>query len=85
MSAAGLKVAYLNIKSVDPDAQVLMAGLAYWYNQAFLDDLISLHGAHSILGRGLIVHEKADDLKTDPAGNAGDRLACGVIGIAESK
>jgi len=26
-----------------------------------------------------VVHAKADDLKTDPAGNAGDRIACGTI------
>jgi Cu-Zn family superoxide dismutase len=26
-----------------------------------------------------MVHEKADDMKTDPAGNAGNRIACGVI------
>jgi Cu-Zn family superoxide dismutase len=26
-----------------------------------------------------VVHAKADDYKTDPAGNAGDRIACGVI------
>jgi len=26
-----------------------------------------------------MVHAKADDYKTDPAGNAGDRIACGVI------
>jgi len=25
------------------------------------------------------MHAKADDYKTDPAGNAGDRIACGVI------
>jgi Cu-Zn family superoxide dismutase len=25
------------------------------------------------------VHEKADDMKTDPTGNAGNRIACGVI------
>jgi superoxide dismutase, Cu-Zn family len=30
-------------------------------------------------GTALVVHAKADDLKTDPAGNAGDRIACGVI------
>jgi len=30
-------------------------------------------------GTGLVVHAKADDLKTDPAGNAGDRIACGTI------
>lgn len=30
-------------------------------------------------GTALVVHAKADDQKTDPAGNAGDRIACGVI------
>jgi superoxide dismutase, Cu-Zn family len=32
-----------------------------------------------ILGRALVVHEKADDLVTQPAGNAGARIGCGVI------
>lgn len=30
-------------------------------------------------GTALVIHAKADDYKTDPAGNAGDRIACGVI------
>lgn len=30
-------------------------------------------------GTSLVVHAKADDLKTDPSGNSGDRIACGVI------
>ncbi len=30
-------------------------------------------------GTALVVHAKADDEKTDPAGNAGDRIACGTI------
>jgi superoxide dismutase, Cu-Zn family len=30
-------------------------------------------------GTALVIHEKADDYKTDPTGNAGNRLACGVI------
>jgi Cu-Zn family superoxide dismutase len=30
-------------------------------------------------GAALVVHEKADDYKSDPAGNSGKRLACGVI------
>ena len=30
-------------------------------------------------GTALVVHAKADDMKTDPSGNAGDRIACGVI------
>jgi Cu-Zn family superoxide dismutase len=39
-------------------------------------------GANSVFANGgtsLVIHAKADDLKTDPAGNAGDRIACGVI------
>jgi Cu-Zn family superoxide dismutase len=48
------------------------------------DPHLSFHGPHSIIGRGLVVHEKADDLKTQqPPGNAGGRLAVGVIGVAK--
>jgi Cu-Zn family superoxide dismutase len=32
-----------------------------------------------IIGRAVIVHAATDDLKTDPTGNAGGRVACGVI------
>ncbi len=35
--------------------------------------------ATSVVGKGFIVHEKADDFKTQPTGNAGGRVACGVI------
>ena len=30
-------------------------------------------------GTAVVIHAKADDMKTDPAGNAGDRIACGLI------
>jgi superoxide dismutase, Cu-Zn family len=39
-------------------------------------------GDHSVFaggGTALMIHAKADDMKSDPAGNAGDRIACGVI------
>jgi len=39
-------------------------------------------GPHSVFtngGTALVIHAKADDLKTDPAGAAGDRIACGPI------
>jgi len=38
--------------------------------------------ANSLLANGgsaIVVHAKADDYKTDPSGNSGDRIACGVI------
>jgi Cu-Zn family superoxide dismutase len=30
-------------------------------------------------GTAIVIHAKADDMKTDPSGNSGDRIACGVI------
>src|SRR5271156_3472243 len=30
-------------------------------------------------GTSIVIHEKADDMKTDPSGNSGNRIACGVI------
>ena len=39
-------------------------------------------GPHSLFtggGTSLVIHAKADDQKTDPSGNSGDRIACGVI------
>ena len=39
-------------------------------------------GSNSVFANGgtaLVLHANADDLKSDPAGNAGDRIACGVI------
>jgi Cu-Zn family superoxide dismutase len=47
------------------------------------DKVMKLAGNDSIVGHAVIVHEKADDLKTQPTGNAGGRLACGVIGVAK--
>ncbi len=41
-----------------------------------------VEGEHSVFSNGgtaLVIHEKADDMKTDPAGAAGNRIACGLI------
>lgn len=37
------------------------------------------HSVFSNGGTALVIHAKADDGKTDPSGNSGDRIACGVI------
>jgi Cu-Zn family superoxide dismutase len=39
-------------------------------------------GVHSLFSNGgtaIVIHAKADDMKTDPSGNSGDRIACGAI------
>jgi len=40
---------------------------------------LSFEGTNSIIGRAIIVHAKADDLTSQPSGNSGARVACGVI------
>lgn len=47
-----------------------------------LNPTVSLSGESALLdadGSALVIHAGADDYKTDPAGNAGGRIACGVI------
>lgn len=48
-----------------------------------IDKEIRLEGAHSIIGRAIIVHAGEDDLVSQPTGAAGARAAYGVIGIAK--
>jgi len=48
----------------------------------FVDSVLAFEGKYSILGRAIIVHAGEDDLKSQPSGAAGARVACGVIGIA---
>ena len=42
---------------------------------------VSRGAPNGIIGRAIVLHMEADDLKTDPTGNAGGRAACGVIGL----
>src|SRR5262245_19927973 len=47
-----------------------------------LEPNVTLSGESTLLdadGAALVIHAGADDYKTDPAGNSGDRIACGVI------
>jgi Cu-Zn family superoxide dismutase len=44
-----------------------------------LDVITVAESPTSVVGRGLIVHALPDDYKTQPTGNAGARIACGVI------
>ncbi|MGO3127586.1 MAG: superoxide dismutase family protein [Luteimonas sp.] len=51
------------------------AQVSGWLEGATIGD----GAATDIVGKGVIVHKDADDYATQPTGNAGDRLACGVI------
>ena len=42
-------------------------------------DLTVTEGTHSVVGKAVIIHEKADDLTSQPSGAAGPRIACGVV------
>jgi Cu-Zn family superoxide dismutase len=50
----------------------------------YVDHQISLtNDERSVIGRSVVVHAKADDLKSQPSGDSGARVACGVIGRAK--
>lgn len=61
----------------------LVAGADGKAHLEYSDSLLSFSGSHNIIGRAIIVHAGEDDLTTQPTGNAGGRVACGVIGIAK--
>ena len=49
---------------------------------AFLTDKVTLEGEASLFdddGSAIVIHQGLDDYQTEPSGDAGDRLACGVI------
>jgi Cu-Zn family superoxide dismutase len=51
------------------------------------DHQVQIMGPHSVIGRACVLHRKEDDLGTGgdeeskKTGNAGSRIACGVIGV----
>lgn len=59
----------------------VMADTAGNAHLQLVDQKITLNGPHSIIGRSVIVHAKRDDLISQPTGDAGARMGCGVIGI----
>ncbi len=51
----------------------------------YVDSTINLNGPDSVIGRGVVLHGGEDDLESQPSGAAGPRMACGVIGIANTE
>ena len=46
-------------------------------------DLLTVRpGPNSVVGKSVVFHEKADDLTSQPSGDAGGRLGCGVVSMA---
>ena len=62
-----------DMKNFTVDANGKAGPLRFEDNDAALDSLLSNGGT------SIVIHAKADDYKTDPSGNSGDRIACGVI------
>lgn len=48
-----------------------------------VDTLIAFEGVNSIIGKSIIIHADPDDLESQPTGNSGARIACGMIEVVE--
>ena len=57
------------------DLPPLFGNHGYAYMSVFTDRFT----VNEIVGRVVIIHSQPDDFKTQPAGNAGDKIACGKI------
>jgi Cu-Zn family superoxide dismutase len=65
--------------SHEGDLGNLIADSRGYAHMEFRDRLLKLAGDGGILGRTVVVHFQADDEVSQPAGNSGARIACGVI------
>ncbi|HEV3306272.1 MAG TPA: superoxide dismutase family protein [Candidatus Sulfotelmatobacter sp.] len=66
-----------DMRNFTVDAEGRVNGVKVLDNDVTLGD-----GANSLFSNGgtaIIIHAKADDYKTDPSGNSGDRIACGAV------
>ena len=63
------------------DMPTLMATNGYSW-MAFYDGRLSVR---EIIGKSVIIHERADDFTTQPSGNAGNKIACGVVRAARQR
>ena len=64
---------------VSPQLGTLLAELAEETRAELRSMTIGGDGASDIVGKSVVVHADPDDFRTQPAGNSGARVACGVI------
>jgi len=50
-----------------------------------VDTKVKLSGKNSVIGRSIIIHRDEDDFVTQPSGNSGPRIGCGIIKIVEKQ
>lgn len=53
--------------------------LLYCHGNGYLSVLTERFRVEDVLGQTVVIHDNADDFTTQPAGNAGQKIACGVI------
>lgn len=68
------------IRHVGDMGNLVSEGMEFTTTLSYTDNNIFLE---EIIGRGIIIHAGKDDLTSQPSGDAGPRIACGVIGIAQ--
>ncbi|RUO37016.1 superoxide dismutase family protein [Aliidiomarina shirensis] len=66
-----------DLGNLDSDA----SGMAHLEH---VDHKLELEGENRILGKAVVIHAQADDLSSQPTGDAGARIACGVIDAVNS-
>ena len=57
----------------------LVANINGYAHYDRVDDLMHFSGVDTIKGRSVVIHADEDDLKTQPTGNSGPRIGCGLI------
>ena len=62
-----------------PKHQGDLPPLLAYYHSAYMAAITNRFSIDEIIGRTVVIHSKPDDFTSQPAGNSGERIACGVI------
>lgn len=72
---------YNPTKAAHPDHAGDLPPLVSCNGKAFLAVLTDRFRIPDVMGRTVVIHASPDDFTSQPAGNAGDRIACGIIAL----